>query len=185
MMNFLRKHMKIIALLIWPILVSSVAVYAYGYLASDVSYTKTGTDIKNVGQALDTLYTIQTSCPHPVGYVFLSTTQMNLSELYPGTTWEQIQDVFLLMAGTKYSAGSTGGEATHTLTVNEMPSHNHGFPTTLAGIAVGWGCVSKSDGSRANSNVSAFYYNTNNTGGSQPHNNMPPYYTIYGYKRTK
>ena len=35
--------------------------------------------------------------------------------------------MFLLAAGTTYSAGSTGGEATHTLTVDEIPSHSHSY----------------------------------------------------------
>lgn len=45
--------------------------------------------------------------------------------MWPGTEWEQIKDVFLLQAGNTYAAGSTGGEATHALTINEMPSHCH------------------------------------------------------------
>ena len=42
-----------------------------------------------------------------------------------GGTWEQIKDRFILAAGDTYASGSTGGEATHTLTVDEMPQHNH------------------------------------------------------------
>ena len=36
-----------------------------------------------------------------------------------------LRDKFIIGAGNKYSVGATGGEETHTLTVNEMPSHTH------------------------------------------------------------
>ena len=60
----------------------------------------------------------------PVGYIWLSTVNKNPSE-YIGGTWVQIKDKFLLCAGDTYAGGSTGGEASHTLTVSEMPSHRH------------------------------------------------------------
>ena len=41
-----------------------------------------------------------------------------------------LRDRFIVGAGSTYKVKDTGGEATHTLTVNEMPSHNHGFTGT-------------------------------------------------------
>ena len=63
----------------------------------------------------------------PIGSIIMGTgnnfaTQAAVQAIYNGT-WEQIKDVFLLAAGEYYSAGSTGGEATHTLTVNELAKH--------------------------------------------------------------
>ena len=60
----------------------------------------------------------------PIGSIIMGTgnsfaTQEAVQTVYIGT-WEQIKDVFLLAAGDTYSAGSTGGEATHTLTVAEF-----------------------------------------------------------------
>lgn len=56
----------------------------------------------------------------------MSTVNTNPSTLFGGT-WEQIKDTFVLAAGDTYEAGATGGETTHTLTSNEMPSHTHTF----------------------------------------------------------
>ena len=129
-MKILKSNIKLIAGFLAGIIVASgMVVYAYSYVATDVQYTRTGTSLANTKQALDALYTATTSCPFPVGYVYQSTVSINLSQQYPGTTWEQIKDVFLLTAGNTYTAGSTGGEATHTLTVAEMPSHNHAMTT--------------------------------------------------------
>ena len=61
---------------------------------------------------------------YPVGCIYQSAKATSPAELFGGT-WEQIKDRFILAAGDTYAAGSTGGEATHTLTVNEMPRHNH------------------------------------------------------------
>lgn len=44
---------------------------------------------------------------------------------YWGGQWEQVKDVFILAAGDTYKKGQTGGEATHVLTVDEMPAHKH------------------------------------------------------------
>ena len=62
----------------------------------------------------------------PIGYIYLSVSNVNPST-YFGGTWEQIKDVFLLSAGTTYAAGSTGGTSTVTLTTNQIPSHTHTF----------------------------------------------------------
>ena len=61
---------------------------------------------------------------YPVGSIYMSVNSVNPSNLFGGT-WEQIKDTFLLASGDTYANGSTGGEATHTLTTNEMPSHTH------------------------------------------------------------
>lgn len=67
---------------------------------------------------------------YPVGSIYISTSSTNPSTTMTGTTWERIQDRMLLGASGSYSAGSTGGSATHTLTTGEMASHNHSFTGT-------------------------------------------------------
>ena len=69
---------------------------------------------------------------YPVGSIYMSVNNVNPSTLFGGT-WQQIKDKFLLACGDTYANASTGGEATHELTANEMPSHNHSY-TKATGV---------------------------------------------------
>lgn len=64
---------------------------------------------------------------YPVGSIYMSASATSPAMLFNGTTWEQLKDCFLLGVGDTYTAGDTGGNASHTLTIAEMPSHNHTF----------------------------------------------------------
>lgn len=50
---------------------------------------------------------------YPVGSIYMSTKSTSPASLFGGS-WERIKDKFLLAAGSSYSAGATGGSATHT-----------------------------------------------------------------------
>ena len=121
---------------------------------------------------------------YPVGSIYISASSVNPASLFGGT-WEQLKDTFLLAAGDTYAAGSTGGEAEHTLTVGEMPSHNHTtvrqrWYRTETGTATGdsvYGINNKNVGSYTD--ISCIQ----NTGNDEPHNNMPPYISVYVWKR--
>ena len=53
----LKNNLKlIIGIIIGAILASSITIYAYNYYANQIGYTKDGTDIENVSQALNDLY---------------------------------------------------------------------------------------------------------------------------------
>lgn len=75
---------------------------------------------------------------YPIGSIYMSANSIDPGTLFAGTTWEQLKDRFLLGAGDTYTAGDTGGSASHTLTTDEMPSHNH----TFTGSAVTSGNIS-------------------------------------------
>ena len=67
---------------------------------------------------------------YPVGAIYISTSSTNPGTLFGGN-WTQIQDKFLLSAGSSYTAGNTGGAASVTsggtaLTTNQIPAHTHG-----------------------------------------------------------
>lgn len=70
----------------------------------------------------------------PVGSLYTSTSvSTNPGTLLGFGTWSRIQERVILGASSAYPAGSTGGSATHTLTVGEMPSHTHTASSTSAG----------------------------------------------------
>ena len=126
---------------------------------------------------------------YPVGAIYVSVSSTSPATLFGGT-WTQIKDTFLLASGSTYSAGSTGGEATHTLSVNEMPSHDHRV-TIGNGFAnyVYWaGNLGSTDKNAAGLGYqSEVVTNTlwaEKSGGGAAHNNMPPYLAVYVWKRT-
>lgn len=147
---------------------------------------------------------------YPVGSYYWSSNVTNPSSIFGGT-WEQIKDRFVLAAGDSYKVGATGGEATHKLTVSEMPSHSHSASTNWAGDHVHDMYLSPARNEAANyglvgsggfadrcpvqtDGASAYYMRysgghshsvtVNNAGGSAAHNNMPPYIVAYCWHRT-
>jgi hypothetical protein len=113
---------------------------------------------------------------YPVGSIYMSTANVDPGTIFGGT-WEQLKDTFLLGAGDNYTAGDTGGEATHTLTENEMPSHRH----NLHDVGSAGTGTSTYGGVRLNQVFASNF--TNYVGGGQAHNNMPPYIVVYMWKR--
>ena len=119
---------------------------------------------------------------YPVGAIYMSVNSANPKTLFGGT-WVQIKDRFLLAAGTTYKAGATGGEATHTLTTSEMPSHNHAVYYPNAGAADHSAPGNYPDGPSDSTYYAVGSY-TSSAGGGGAHNNMPPYLSVYVWKRT-
>lgn len=139
------------------------------------------------------------SLVYPVGSIYMSVNNESPAT-FLGGTWEQIEDTFLLAAGSSFAAGATGGAATHhhstanhTLTVNEIPAHNH--TVTVKG---GYGGV-KSDGTTIQKGYEARFgtlrsdsATTANKGGNAAHSHgntgtassLPPYLAVYIWKRT-
>ena len=139
---------------------------------------------------------------YPVGAVYISVNNVSPETIFGGT-WEQIQDTFLLAAGSTYTAGNTGGEATHTLTTDEIPAHTHGSKTLTGTMnPLAWATSASESGivsgtqlhvdrvGNSGSNWGDRQYTINAThehdsvGGGQAHNNMPPYLVVYMWKRT-
>lgn len=117
----------------------------------------------------------QPLCYFPIGYIYLSTSNVNPGQFFGGT-WEPIKDRFLLLAGNTYKGGQTGGEATHKLTINEMPSHTHKYK-------LAYGATDPARGFAYGNTPSGTFSGDfiQNTGENQPHNNMPPYIVVYGW----
>lgn len=147
----------------------------------------------------------------PVGAIYMSYTSTSPAS-FIGGSWTQIEGRFLLAAGSGYTATKTGGEATHTLTVDEMAKHNHGmwvynggnYTSTykmglmtetagLDGYVSGVGNNTGSSGTktiRAEKLVGSMNRDNESerpidyTGESTAHNNMPPYLVVYIWRRT-
>ena len=61
---------------------------------------------------------------YPVGSVYISFSATNPSTLFGGT-WSRLKDTFLLVNGDTYAPNTTGGSATKTIGVTNLPAHNH------------------------------------------------------------
>lgn len=119
---------------------------------------------------------------YPVGSIYMNINNKNPSTLFGGT-WIQIEGRFLLSAGGSYAAGDVGGNATHTLNVNEMPNHTHKILQANNNGNTGvW-----VDNVSTTNNLKVDWSADNviqKTGGSQPFSIMPPYLVVYMWQRT-
>ena len=131
----------------------------------------------------------------PVGSIYMSIYNVNPST-YFGGIWEPFAEGKTLIGVVHSLTGDepdidilelfdesekTGGEAKHTLTVNEMPSHKHQLSyrnkVVAAGTSGNWYIDPGTAGTTTDSPSIL------NTGGGQPHNNLPPYITCYIWLR--
>lgn len=65
---------------------------------------------------------------YPVGSVYISFNSTSPQTLFGGT-WVRMKDRVLMASGDTYAPNTTGGSATVTLNVNQLPSHNHSLTT--------------------------------------------------------
>lgn len=85
-----------------------------------------------------------------------------------------------------YIIGERGGEPTHTVTLNEMPSHGHAFGVASASATSGDPAAGSYATPNTNPRMRNLYGaapnaagpNLGNTGGGQPHNNMQPFLAL-------
>ncbi len=120
---------------------------------------------------------------YPVGsYYETSDTTFDPNIAFGGTWVLETEGQVHVSAGQNYIAGDTGGEATHTLIVNEMPSHTHTM-LYAGGSAVNWGYNYASSGGTRSAQTEASG-GVGPTGGGQAHNNMQPYIVVNRWHRT-
>ena len=125
---------------------------------------------------------------YPVGTIYTSTVSTSPATLFGGT-WSQITNRFLY--ATAGPSKQTGGEETHTLTLDEIPAHTHTGQAMIdavftfdyqnvpasSGQTGGYKAVKAVQSDGADISVAS-------NGGGQSHNNMPPYMTVYAWERT-
>ena len=122
---------------------------------------------------------------YKVGDLFLTTRSEN-PNLRFGGTWELYGKGKVLVCvdpdDSDFSAvKKTGGEKEHTLTIDEMPSHNHSVK--YASNDTGFGDNYFTAGKKGSYNTSSVPINY--TGGGKSHNNLQPYITCYIWIRIK
>lgn len=123
---------------------------------------------------------------NPIGHIRMETTNTNPADYLGFGTWT-LWGAGRVPVGvdttlTEFATvEKTGGEKTHTLSVEEMPTHKHGTGNTYI---VGTGSTATLALSTTNS-TSAGALITDNAGGGQAHNNLQPYITCYMWKRTE
>lgn len=113
---------------------------------------------------------------YPVGSIYIAYNHANPGTLFGGT-WERITNAFLWATTSGGTIGQTGGEQTHTLTVDELPAHSHGSVYSQHAE----GTKSQAWYTSAGSSLA---YGAVSTGGGAAHNNMPPYIQVSVWRRT-
>ena len=146
---------------------------------------------------------------HPIGSYYITEKEDSSDNLIVGgggTSWTKVENKFLFGSGSK-NVGVTGGEETVILTFNQIPSHTHNASTNTTGrhnhsyrtAPHGFfeqdpsqdAIISPPPPDCSNAVTKETYYNgdhshtvtVNATGGSQSHNNMPPYLVVNIWKR--
>lgn len=175
---------------------------------TDVQGTMDGEITKAIDALHDTIKTEMKTAMlalFPVGTILETTNDANPST-YIGGTWEQLdaglttitageykethngtEDTYVFTAGSSNftrNGTSMSGEAEHVITEGELAAHSH--------------YVGKGKGNEKNPAVYTqllyltqwegkyeYDISTNSVGGNQPHNNLPPVYSVYKFRRVK
>lgn len=131
---------------------------------------------------------------YPLGKVLIFADDTDPATLYGGT-WERIKGAFIWGIDDGEAAGCTGGEKTHTLTESELPKIDGRIATAVVGehsangvtghaYGTNFGSVTKPIVGAEGKAGDVQYGYGYKFGGGQPHNNMPPYYGAYVWRRT-
>lgn len=136
----------------------------------------------NINDAINLMKIETLKAENPIGHIRMETTDVNPATYLGFGTWvlwgAGKVPVGVDTADTDFSTvEKTGGEKTHTLTIDEMPSHSHSL---LGNSGTGGKAETVPYGSQA---TGTNMYAIQNTGNSQPHNNLQPYITCYMWKR--
>lgn len=161
-----------------------VVINGVEYEVQDGTYTG-GTDLdantfntmqNNIEKAINSLY--------PIGTIIIRDENLDMSS-WLGFNWEKVFAGRVLVGldttQTEFDTiGKTGGEKTHTLTIDEMPKHRHTIsagnnPTTDAN----YDRVASAYAGGTPKN-----FDTSETGGIESHNNLQPYQVVAYWKRT-
>ena len=156
---------------------------------ADLMLVDDGADGTNRKATMSRMKTYILESVYPVGSIFTSTSSTN-----PGTslgfgTWEAFGEGRVLVgkasSGTFATGGATGGAETHTLTISEMPAHDH--PRGTSGFSDdfgGGGTQGYLGGDQSRDTGVGADLRATTQGGGSAHNILQPYIVVYMWKRT-
>lgn len=121
---------------------------------------------------------------YPIGSIYQSTAPTNPTT-FMGGVWERFGNGRVLVGadeadGDFNTANKIGGEKTHTLTIDEMPSHSH---RQFVSANNGNDSIRKDWNADGNGKAYDQGMETGRAGGNKPHNNLQPYITVYRWRR--
>lgn len=132
---------------------------------------------------------------YPVGSIYMNATDAtNPATLLGFGTWQALGTGRMLIgagSGTDarnetktFAGGSTGGEYNHVLTVSEMPEHAHQTPQGSTAPSGTTGPIYASGDDETRTTIGSNIPDSSKVGGGAGHNNLPPYLTVYMWRRT-
>ncbi len=112
---------------------------------------------------------------YPIGSYYMNeTVSTNPATLFGFGTWTAVTDKFIVGHGSTYT--TTGGEATVTLGITNLPAHTHTFNNDQGGAGVAQFVASAAG--------SATAVTSSSVGSATPFSIIPPYQAAYIWKRT-
>ena len=123
----------------------------------------------------------------PIGQIVIKGDNEDYSN-WLGFTWERtaVGKVLVGLDSTDTdfnTIGKTGGKKTHTLTIDEMPSHTHNLYDAAGGSIQFPAYTAKDNGTTGATTTNGYASLTGISGSSQPHNNLQPYQVVAYWKR--
>ena len=123
---------------------------------------------------------------YPIGAIIEFSNDTDPNEVYYYGTWARFGNGQVLIGVDENdenfdTANKIGGEKAHTLTIDEMPKHNHTIGFDQMWSFGGTTSIATTKGGPYPGN-SQNYIKDN--GGGKSHNNLPPYVVVYRWERT-
>lgn len=124
---------------------------------------------------------------YPIGAIYINVDNRN-PETFLGGKWRHIGQGRTLVGLDDTQSEFTplrkiGGTKTHTLTINEMPSHNHRLSKNQAHNGGAEFSQHSAIAQPLNKSHKGWWTETTFTGGGQPHNNLQPYIVVTIWER--
>ena len=158
-----------------------------GNITAGAALTTTG-DL-TVGGNISVTGTGLAEAAYPVGSIYMNINATNPNTLLGFGSWSRFGEgkmlISQLSSDSDFDTGEeTGGAKTHTLTIAEMPAHDHPRGThSTPGFTDDAGTGGIQGYMGGDLSVGSFDARLASQGGGNAHNNMPPYIVVYMWKR--